>query len=52
MKFTIDVTIGTCNKEIKNECIDVLAEHLKKKGVYFGVGYNPNEIDTDLIAKA
>ena len=52
MRFTIDVSVDTKDKNIKKECLEVLANHLSKKGVYFGVGFNPNEIDIDSIGKA
>ncbi len=52
MTFTIQIKIDTHNLSIKDECIEALAELLDTKGVYFGVGYDPNEIDEDSIAKA
>ena len=52
MRFTIDVCVDIADKDIKDECIEVLSRHLSKKGLYFGVGYNPNEIDIDKLGKA
>lgn len=52
MTFTIQIKIDTHNLSIKDECIKALAELLDTKGVYYDVGYDPNELDKDLIAKA
>ena len=51
MRFTIDVSVDTTDKSVKDECIEVLANHLKRKGVCFGVGYDPREIDIDKLGK-
>lgn len=52
MTFTIDVKVDTNDKSIKDECLKVLSEHLEKKRVHYGVGYNPNEVDVDKFGKA
>ncbi len=52
MTFTIQIKVDTQDRSIKDECIEALAELLDTKGVYFDVGYDPNEIDKDSIAKA
>ena len=51
MKFTLHISTESKRKDIKKKCLEVLAGLLKKEG-YFNVGYNPNEIDIDSIAKA
>lgn len=51
MKFTLYVTTDSKRKDIKEKCCDVLAEFLNKEGFY-DVGYDPNEVDIDLIGKA
>ena len=52
MRFTIEVSVDIADKGIKYECIEVLSRYLSKKGVHFGVGYDPNEIDIDKLGKA
>ena len=52
MTFFIKVKVDTQDRSIKDECIEALAELLDTKGVYFDVGYDPNELDKDLMAKA
>ena len=51
MRFTLYVKTDSNRKDIKEKCCDVLAEFLKREGFY-DVGYDPNEIDIDLIGKA
>ena len=52
MTFFIKVKVDTQDRSIKDKCIEALAELLDTKGVYFDVGYDPNELDEDLMAKA
>lgn len=44
MVFLIKVEVETQDPVIKDECLEALAELLNTKGVYFDVGYNPNEV--------
>lgn len=52
MNFTIQVWVNTQDKKVKDKCIERLSEYLNALGYDYDVGYNPNEIDKDLIAKA
>ena len=52
MTFTIQVKVDMQNLSIKDECLEALANMLATKGIYFAVGYFPNELDMDSIAKA
>lgn len=52
MTFFIKVKVDTHDLSIKDECIEALAELLETKGVYYDVGYDPNELDKDLMAQA
>ena len=53
MKFHLAITVdGKFDKSIKDQCMQAVAEYLSFKGYSFDVGYDPNEIDTDLIGKA
>ena len=44
MKFTLQITTDCNNAEIKDKCMEAVAEVLESTGKYFDVGYNPNEI--------
>ena len=51
MTFTLHISTDSKRKDIKEKCLEVLAELLKKEG-YFSVEFDPNEIDIDKLAKA
>ena len=51
MRFTLEVVTDSKRPDIKEKCCEVLAWFLKREG-YFGVGFDPNEVDTDKLAKA
>lgn len=51
MKFTLHISTDSKRKDIKDECCEVLSEFLKREGG-FDVGYDPDELDTDLMGKA
>lgn len=52
MTFTIEVKVDTDDRTIKDKCLEVLSAFFDKKGFYYGVGYNPNELDVDKFGKA
>lgn len=52
MTFFIKVKVDKQDLSIKDECLEVLAKLLETKGVYYDVGYDPNELDKDLMAQA
>lgn len=47
MKFTLNIRTDCNDTAIKDECMEAVAEVLKSKGVYFDVGYNPNELSVN-----
>ena len=47
MKVTLNITTDCNDVAIKDECVEAVAEILKSKGVYFDVGYNPNELSVN-----
>lgn len=52
MEFFIKVKVDTRDLSVKDECLEALAELLETKGVYYDVGYNPNELDKDSMVQA
>lgn len=44
MKFTLQITTDCNDAEIKDKCMEAVANVLESTGKYFDVGYNPNEI--------
>ena len=46
------VKVDTDDRTIKDKCLEVLSAFFDKKGFYYGVGYNPNELDVDKFGKA
>lgn len=52
MKFTLQVRIDNPTKGIKERVMEEVALYLKRNGYSFDVGFDPNEIDIDSIAKA
>ena len=48
MTFTLHIRTDCKKKSVKDECMDAVANVLRKYG-YFDVGYDPNEIDIDKI---
>ena len=51
MIFTIQVKTESKRTDIKEKCLEVLAEFLKREG-YFDVGFDPREPDIDKLGKA
>lgn len=47
MRFTLNITVESENPAIKDKCMEAVAEVLKSYGVYFDVGYNPNELSVN-----
>lgn len=52
MKFTLHITVDNPKNGIKERIMEEVALFLKSNGYSFDVGYDPNEIDIDVIGKA
>lgn len=52
MKFTIYVSADTKDRNVKNECLEALAQYFNKKRISFDVRYSTKELDVDNIGSA